>query len=345
MTRDFPTGPLAERARAWLDAGSPAGAPPRLAATVQLLRDSDDGLEVFVLERAATMAFAPSVLVFPGGRVDPGDADGVPPGVDLDGSDWAQRLGLWARPQVPDVEPDDPAYVAAVEARPAPDVAALARSVVVAACRELFEETGVLLASPWTGLPRTSGGWFAMAPGGDLANLVGPVVDGAAMRSARRAVEARELAFGELLDGGGAAGTGRGDQLALRGDLLAPVARWVTPSFEPRRYDTFFFAAACPPGREPDGATSEAVSARWVRPADALADHARGDLRLLPPTVVALETLAGFPDVASALASRSPVTLVAPEVVLAGGAPVIRVHGPAPDRAPDRTPGMHGGAA
>ena len=42
----------------------------RSAATVVLLRDGDDGLETFVMRRATTMAFAPRMHVFPGGRVD-----------------------------------------------------------------------------------------------------------------------------------------------------------------------------------------------------------------------------------------------------------------------------------
>jgi 8-oxo-dGTP pyrophosphatase MutT (NUDIX family) len=44
--------------------------PVRPAATVVLLRDGDDGLETFVMRRATTMAFAPRMHVFPGGRVD-----------------------------------------------------------------------------------------------------------------------------------------------------------------------------------------------------------------------------------------------------------------------------------
>ncbi len=45
----------------------------RDAATVVLLRDTADGIETFVLRRATTMAFAPRMHVFPGGRVDPVD--------------------------------------------------------------------------------------------------------------------------------------------------------------------------------------------------------------------------------------------------------------------------------
>ena len=47
---------------------------------------------------------------------------------------------------------------------------------------------------------------------------------------------------------------------------LVPWARWITPEFEPRRYDTFFFVARVPSGQEPDGRTSEAQTAGWARP-------------------------------------------------------------------------------
>lgn len=50
-------------------------APVRPAATVVLLRDGDGGLETFVMRRATTMAFAPRMHVFPGGRVDDVDLE------------------------------------------------------------------------------------------------------------------------------------------------------------------------------------------------------------------------------------------------------------------------------
>ena len=48
---------------------------PRPAATVVLLRPGAAGLEVLLTHRPATMAFAAGAHVFPGGRVDPADAD------------------------------------------------------------------------------------------------------------------------------------------------------------------------------------------------------------------------------------------------------------------------------
>ena len=52
----------------------PALAVPRPAATVVLARPGADGLEVLLTQRPSTMAFGPSLHVFPGGAVDPGDA-------------------------------------------------------------------------------------------------------------------------------------------------------------------------------------------------------------------------------------------------------------------------------
>jgi 8-oxo-dGTP pyrophosphatase MutT (NUDIX family) len=46
---------------------------PRAAASVLLLRDAPEGLEVLLLERTSKAAFMPSLWVFPGGRVDPAD--------------------------------------------------------------------------------------------------------------------------------------------------------------------------------------------------------------------------------------------------------------------------------
>lgn len=86
-----------------------------------LVRDGDSGIEVFLLRRVTTMAFAGGMSVFPGGRVDPRDSDVSVAWTGPDPAWWAQRFGC------------------------SPE---LARAVVCAAVRETFEETGVLLAGP-----------------------------------------------------------------------------------------------------------------------------------------------------------------------------------------------------
>jgi 8-oxo-dGTP pyrophosphatase MutT (NUDIX family) len=117
---DSPT--LRERAKVWLAAPDPAEAPrPRPAATVMFVRDGTAGVEVFMLRRVATMAFAPRMMVFPGGGVDPRDADPGLPWAGPEPAQWAQRL-----------QTDE----------------GTARELVAAAVREVFEECGVLLAGP-----------------------------------------------------------------------------------------------------------------------------------------------------------------------------------------------------
>ena len=50
--------------------------PAKPAATVMLLRDSNDGIEVFMLRRTTTAAFASGMYVFPGSKVDETDGEG-----------------------------------------------------------------------------------------------------------------------------------------------------------------------------------------------------------------------------------------------------------------------------
>ena len=76
----------------------------------------------------------------------------------------------------------------------------------------------------------------------------------------RAALVARELSFAEFLARRG---------LVLRSDLLGAWARWITPEFEPRRYDTWFFVAALPEGQRTRNASTEADRTVWIRPADA----------------------------------------------------------------------------
>ncbi len=94
---------------------------PKDASTVMLVRDGDDGVEVFLLRRVAGMAFAGGMTVFPGGGVDPSDGTADVRWSGPSPAWWAERFGV-------------------DEAR--------AKALVCAAVRETFEECGVLLAGP-----------------------------------------------------------------------------------------------------------------------------------------------------------------------------------------------------
>jgi 8-oxo-dGTP pyrophosphatase MutT (NUDIX family) len=74
LAPEVPAG-MVERAARWTPDSVPSPVAP--AASVILLRDGQAGLETYLLHRHARMVFAPSMVVFPGGRVDPADASGV----------------------------------------------------------------------------------------------------------------------------------------------------------------------------------------------------------------------------------------------------------------------------
>ena len=175
-----------------------------------------------------------------------------------------------------------------------------ARALVCAAVRETFEESGVLLAGP------------------SAAALVD---DSAALARYRHALLSGTTSFGELLARLG---------LMLRADLLTPWARWVTPEASPRRFDTWFFAAALPPGQtaalaapaerqdhgEPNHGESD--QGTWLRPAGALESARTGEITLLPPTAVTLGELAQYDSVTAVLAQHRTMTMRMPRVMIDG---------------------------
>ena len=231
------------------DPGPGAGEAIRPAATVMLVRDGADGLETFVLRRVSAMAFAAGMTVFPGGGVDAADRDETVGWSGPDQQWWRAALGEDAEP-----------------------------ALVVAAVRELFEETGVLLA------------------GRDPA---GPVV--ALDEDVRSAIIDRRSSLARVLADAG---------LSIRSDLLRPWANWLTPPGQGRRYDTFFFAAALPAGQRARMLTTEADLGEWRRPADVLAERAAGVTKLMPPTIVMLRDLGAFGSVDQVLAAPRVVTKV-----------------------------------
>ncbi len=164
-----------------------------------------------------------------------------------------------------------------------------ARAVVGAAARELFEEAGVLLAGPVSHPERVVG---------DVAT--------AAWETDRAAVQARELTMTELLTRHG---------LRLRDDLLFPWSRWVTPEFEPRRFDTWFFVALLPAGQTARDVSGESDGTNWVRPA------AADGLAMLPPTRATVDSLRAYregAEVVAASSRRDAATPVMPRVELTG---------------------------
>ena len=147
----------------------------------------------------------------------------------------------------------------------------------VAAVRETFEEAGVLLA-------RTHDGGVAFDPSATaMAELA---ID-------RLRLLAGAVTFADVLEAHGA-------RIDL--DALVPFARWITPAPSPRRFDTWFFAAAAPDGHAYEHDDNEAIASEWIRPHDALARARAGTIDLIYPTVRTLLVMARHRSAADFLA-------------------------------------------
>jgi len=151
-----------------------------------------------------------------------------------------------------------------------------ALSYYVACLRELFEEAGILLAR---------------SADGSLVRLDDPVT---AQRfvAYRDDVHDHRLRFVDVL---------KRENLLLDLASLEYVAHWVTPEGPPRRYDTRFFVALCPPGQLASNDAHETVAEEWLRPRDALERHARGDFTMLFPTISTLREIADFTSASDVL--------------------------------------------
>ena len=166
----------------------------------------------------------------------------------------------------------------------------LARALVCAAVRETFEESGVLLAGP------------------DAGSVVADTT-GEDFERDRLALLDRTLSMAEVLDR---------RALVLRSDLLRAWAHWITPEFEPKRFDTRFFVAAVPTGQRPRDVSGEADDTVWLPIREAVARHEAGDLAMLPPTIESLRDLVAFGTVADALVAPRQVRRVLPRLVQDG---------------------------
>jgi len=220
------------------------------AATVALVRDTPEGLEVLLLQRSLSSGFMPGVHVFPGGGLDAADHDAELHAmcVGIDDTAASRTLGI---------ERGGLAYW-------------------IAAIREAFEEAGILLAYD---------------AGGGMVALTG-------------AAEQRFRAHRRALHEGasGLAGIARSESLRLATDRLLYFSHWITPVGAPRRYDTRFFLAVAPQEQEAAHDNREAIAHVWMRPAEALERHGRGEIKMRTPTIKTLELFTRFATAESLIA-------------------------------------------
>jgi 8-oxo-dGTP pyrophosphatase MutT (NUDIX family) len=217
------------------------------AATILLVCD-EPVFEVLMVKRHHQIDFASGALVFPGGKTHAGDHDGG----------WEGRVTGWART--------------------APDQ----RALRIAAIREAYEETGILLARH---------------------------ADGVTFRGDERAGPARDevahdrRAFLDLVA-----------ELDVHLDLdaLTVFARWITPSMMHKRFDTWFYVATAPADQLAQCDGWETVDAEWIAPSEALRLGQSGERTVIFPTRMNLQLLAeasGAEDAVTRAQARTLVTV------------------------------------
>ncbi len=153
----------------------------------------------------------------------------------------------------------------------------------IAAIRETFEESGILLA-------RLTGA-SSLISAQHLRNL----------QSARAAVNSGELKFADLL---------ARENLTPATDLLTPFAHWITPVVYPKRYDTHFFMVRAPVEHVGEHDGYESVDSLWISPAEALAaaDERKGKLEFA--TRRNLEKLSRWKNSSAALSATKDSKIV-----------------------------------
>lgn len=196
-------------AESWREGGNEGttGCTMRQAASVIFVRDGDNGLETILTYRPGSSPLG--VVAFPGGTALPGDdeaASWAGPGAEY----WEEQFHF-------------------------SDVTQARRSVM-AAVRESFEETGILLA------------------GEDDQDVVERSSTPELM-AWREAVASQDKSFSHFLTSSG---------LSVRADLLRPVARWQSPDFFLKRYDIAYFSTALPVGQDPKLLLGKGVWGDWL---------------------------------------------------------------------------------
>lgn len=240
---------------------------PMPSATVTIVRNAGPGVEVLMMKRNLKSGFVPGMHVFPGGGLDDDDLLFKNNGLCrcLDDGLASATLGI---------AQDGLCYW-------------------MAAIREAFEESGLLLARNAQG------------------ELIRLDDEATARRFAehRRRLNAGEVNFTTILSDEG---------LGAAADALTYFAHWITPVRMPRRYDTRFFMAEAPEGQHPVQDERETIAATWIKPAEALSLHKKGEFEMRTPTVRTLETFADFDTVASLrqglIAKQGDIRAVLPKI-------------------------------
>ena len=245
-------------------------ATPRDAAVVVLMRErarAGPKPEVLLLKRHAKAECAAGAYGFPGGRLDA--MDSIPAALAL-----SRGFSATAAASLMDVTSTSKAL-----------------GFWIAALRQAFEETGILLARYgdgrlWQPTPRET----------------------SHIAANRRALQQGVTTFANLM---------HDLERALATDLLVYFAHWITPEIRPLRFSTRFFLAHVPSGLTAQPESVDVGDAVWIPPEEALQRHARGEMEMMAVTTKLLQRLSPFPSALAAVEHFRdvPVETVLPKAV------------------------------
>ena len=216
---------------------------PRPAASVLLLREQQGAIEVLLTRRHENLAFMGGLWVFPGGTLCPADTS-------------AESLAL-----IPEAAQVDCHRLRDLEGNALPTTTCL--GLAIAAARETFEETGLLLAT-------TAEGHHCGSE--RLARL----------HDRQRAIVSQPELFATSLQE-------EGLQLDVR--RLVYWSHWITPSSVSKRFDTRFYLASLPPEQSATVDSVEATELCWMTAASLIAAAHDGTMTLSRPTLYNLMEL------------------------------------------------------
>lgn len=223
---------------------------PKLSATILLVRDAPD-LQVLMVKRHYQIDFASGALVFPGGKARDEDTSGA-----------------WSDHTTGGFNGED-------------------RSARIAAIREAFEESGILIATQ-----------------NDDENSFVDATTLAQLDPMRSAVDKEEASFLALIKQ-------HGLQLPL--EQLVHFGHWITPTMMPKRFDTHFYIAATPPDQIAAHDGRETTDAVWLNPNTALEMEASKEATIIFPTRMNIKKLSQAKSVAHAIELFSSQTVVTVE--------------------------------
>ncbi len=232
---------------------------PADASTVILVRPCADpgiqDIEILLVLKSSRDSFVPGNYVFPGGSIEPSD-----------------------------YHPDVDRFMLGIDRRRAaailPDMSQPQKAIGawVAAFREIFEETGLLLAVDRNQTPQT----------------VGTDDEVAKFGSYRQALIRGEITFSRMLEA---------EELFLPLENLFYFSHWITPEPFSLRYDVRFFLARTPLGQTVVCDGQELTNHVWVRPSAALQDYRGGRIDMVLPQLATIEELTAFQTVEQAVAA------------------------------------------